>query len=156
EIGLQLVENRAAMVAVGRPVHAGPRRDRDDRVHEAIEALDRLGQPLDVRRRQVALVRARLALRAGHQAEDLPVIADRLLIDRKNPAAVWFDLGGEVLRGLGGFVVSHRVWLPRRRTLADLAEQDHPLLTLPSPDRARRKRALNAKCRREQPAYLAL
>ena len=73
----------------------GPRRDRHDRVHEAVEPLDRLGEALDVRGGEVALVGARLAALALQEAEDLPVAADRLLVDREHPCAVALDLGSQ-------------------------------------------------------------
>src|SRR6267142_563145 len=92
EVGLELVEDRAPVVAVRRPVDSRPGRDHDDRVHEPVEALDRLGEALDMGRREIALVGARLALGAGQQTEELPVIADGLLVERQDPAAVALDL----------------------------------------------------------------
>src|SRR5882724_1533048 len=92
EVGLELVEDRAPVVAVRRPVDSRPGRDHDDRVHEPVEALDRLGEALDMGRREIALVGAHLALGAGQQTEELPVIADGLLVERQDPAAVALDL----------------------------------------------------------------
>src|SRR2546425_4496324 len=105
-VGPELVEHRATVVPVGRPVHAGLRRDHHDRVHEAVEPLDRLGQTLDVGRREVALIGASLHALSGQEAEDLPVIADRLLVDRERRAAVALDLRRE-RPGLGGRLPAH-------------------------------------------------
>src|SRR5262249_52327709 len=97
EVRLELVEDRSAVVAVRCPVDARPGRDDHDRVHEAVEALDRFGEPLDVGGREIALIRARLALAARQEAEDLPVLAYRLLIERQPPAAVALDLRRQIL-----------------------------------------------------------
>src|SRR3989454_49344 len=102
----ELVEHRATVVPVGRPVHARLGRDHDDRVHEAIEPLDGLGQALDVGRREVALVGARLHALARQQAEDLPVVPERLLVERERRAAVALDLRRKRL-GLGGRFPAH-------------------------------------------------
>src|SRR3989442_1394392 len=101
DLGLQLVEHGAPMVAVRRPVDPGPGRDRDDRIHETVEPLDRFGESLHVSRREIALIGARLALRAREKAEDLPVVADGLLVERQDLAAISLDLRGELLRRLG-------------------------------------------------------
>src|SRR2546428_607420 len=105
-VGPKLVEHRATVVPVGRPVHAGLRRDHHDRVHEAVEPLDRLGQALDVGRREVALIGAGLDALAGQEAEDLPVIADRLLVDRERRPAVALDLRRQ-RPGPGGRLPAH-------------------------------------------------
>src|SRR6266478_751650 len=167
EVGFQLVEDGAAMVAVRRPVDSGPGRDRDDRVHETVEPLDRFGEPLHVSRRKVALVGARLALRAREKAEDLPVVADGLLVERQDLAAISLDLRGELLRRLRRLFVSHRCLACVVVTVAqalrsfsrgrvDPAQEHHPLLTLPRPDGARRIGTLDPERRREQSAYFAL
>src|SRR5947209_160446 len=102
----ELVEHRATVVPVGRPVHARLGRDHDDRVHEAIEPLDGLGQALDVGRREVALVGARLHALARQPAQDLPLVPARLLAERERRAAVALDLRRERL-GLGGRFPAH-------------------------------------------------
>src|SRR5438552_3378550 len=102
----ELVEHRATVIPVGRPVHARLGRDHDDRVHEAIEPLDGLGQALDVGRREVALVGARLHALARQQAEDLPVVPERLLVERERRAAVALDLRRKRL-GLGRRFATH-------------------------------------------------
>jgi hypothetical protein len=108
EVRLQLVEDRAPVVAVRRPVDARPGRDDHDRVHEAVEPLDRLGEALDVGGREIALIRARLALVARQETEDLPVLADRLLVERQHPAAVALDLRRQLLGFLRGLFIRHR------------------------------------------------
>src|SRR5262249_24438124 len=97
-LGLELGQHGAAMVAVRRPVHARLGRKRDDRVDEPVELLHAFGQALDVRGRQVRLVRARVDLGARQQAEDLPVVADRLLVEREHVTPVALDLLREVAR----------------------------------------------------------
>src|SRR5947199_4673700 len=120
EVRFQLVEDGAPVVAVGRPVDSGARRDDHDRIDEPIEALDRLGEALDVGRREVALVRAGLALGPGQEAEDLPVPADGLLVERQDPTAVSLDLRRKLSRRAGRFVVSH--WFSSREpSIPDLA-----------------------------------
>src|SRR6266545_1151630 len=102
-LGLELREHRAPVVAVGRPVDAGARRQGDDGIHESVELLHRFGQALDVRRRQVTLIRARLHAIEGQEAEDLPVLADGVAIERQHVPAVSLDLLGEragLARGL--------------------------------------------------------
>src|SRR5713101_7996669 len=89
---LELAEHGAAVVAVGRPVEAGLGRHDDDGVDEAVDLLDDVLEALDVGRRQIALIRRRLHLGHGQQAEDLPVVADRLAIERERAAAIPFDL----------------------------------------------------------------
>ena len=83
------------MVAVGRPVDAGARRDGDDRVDEAVEPLHHLLQALHVRAREIALVGRRLDLVDRQQREDVPVAADGILVDGERLAAVPADLLGE-------------------------------------------------------------
>ena len=100
---LELAEGGQAMVAVGRPVEAGLRRHRHDRVDEAVELLHRLGEALGVGGGEVALVGCRLHLLPREQDEELPVVAHGLAVDREHRAAVLLDLGregGRLLRGL--------------------------------------------------------
>ena len=76
---LSLPSDRAAVVAVRRPVRRPARGDTDDdRIDEAVDLLDRLVQPLGVGRGEVALVGRGLDLLQREQAEDLPVLADGL------------------------------------------------------------------------------
>src|SRR5213592_5192279 len=69
-------------------------------------SLDGLGQALDVGRREVALVGARLHALARQQAEDLPVVPERLLVERERRAAVALDLRRKRL-GLGRRFPAH-------------------------------------------------
>jgi len=89
---LELLEDGAAVVAVGRPVEAGLGRHDDDRVHEAVDLLDHVLEAFDVGGGEVALVRRRLDLRHRQQAEDLPVIPHRLPVDRERVPAVLLHL----------------------------------------------------------------
>src|SRR2546422_8631124 len=118
DVRLELVEDDAPVIAVRRPVDPRPGRDHHDRVHETVEPLDRLGEALDVGGREVALVRARLAPDAGQEAEDLPVLADGLLVEGQDLAAVPRDLRGQLLRLSGWLVVRHRSPAGVGRTLA--------------------------------------
>src|SRR5213594_2397145 len=96
--GLELGQHGAAMIPVRRPVHAGLRRQRYHGIDEPVELLHALGQALDVRGREIALVGARLDLVAGQQAEDLPVVADGLLVEREHVPTVALHLLGELAR----------------------------------------------------------
>src|SRR5207249_1321194 len=96
--GLELGQHGAAMIPVRRPIHAGLRRQRDHGIDEPVELLHALGQALDVRGREIALVGARLDLVAGQQAEDLPVVADGLLVEREHVPTVALHLLGELAR----------------------------------------------------------
>src|SRR5215831_9988674 len=91
------------VIAVGGPVDARPRRHDHDRVDEAVDLLHALLQPFDVSRRKVALIRGRLHLRHGQDAEDVPVIADWIPVERQGTPAILVDLRCESGRGLRRF-----------------------------------------------------
>ena len=115
-LALSLVEHGAPVVAVGRPVDAGPRRHDHHRIHEAVDLLDHLLQPLGVGRREIALVGGGLDLLERQEAEDLPVIAHRLAVDGEHRAAVALDLLGQRGHRPGRLLLRHH---PPLRHAAD-------------------------------------
>ena len=103
-LGAELLHGAEPVVPVRRPVLAVACRHGDDGVEEAIELVDRAGESLDVRFREIALEWRGLDAVDGQGGEDLPVSAEWVAVAREGGSAVVLDGARERhdARGSGG------------------------------------------------------
>jgi hypothetical protein len=75
----------------------------DDRLGEAVELLHHLDHPLEMRGREIALIGCGFHHRDRQQREQMPMIAERLLVGGQGIAAVSVDRGGQFFDLAGRF-----------------------------------------------------
>ena len=102
--GAGLYRGGAAMVSIGRPICVGGAHH-DDRLGEAIDLFHHLDHSLQMSGREVALIRGGLHERDWKHREQMPVVANRLLVRGQGRAAIGFYSGRERAHRGGYFSV---------------------------------------------------
>jgi len=98
------------MMAIRRPVEAIGGANRHDRIHEPAQLVDGLGQPGDVGRRQITLVRSRRDLLDGQCRHQLPHASQWLAIRTNYSATVRHDPSRQFVDGLNRSTDDLRGW----------------------------------------------
>ena len=94
QFGFGFFGGGAAMIPIGSVVDSSGTH-RDNRLGEAVEFFHHLDHPLEVRGREIALIGRGLHHRDRQQREQMPMIAERLLVGGQRRSAVSLDRGGQ-------------------------------------------------------------